>query len=90
MHPAPARVGRSPAYRAGVADPPAEVEAAIYRIVQEAVADVVRDARATIVDVDLTVDQEAATVQVRQAGSAQAAPGTSSHVAACARVARRG
>ena len=48
--------------------PPVEVEAAIYRIVQEAVTNVVRHAQATTIDVDLTVDDEVASVQVRDDG----------------------
>ncbi len=48
--------------------PPADVEAVIYRIVQEAVANVVRHAHASVVDVDLSVGNSVAVVQVHDDG----------------------
>ena len=48
--------------------PPAGVEAAIYRIVQEAVTNVVRHARATTIEVRLSVDDRLARVQISDDG----------------------
>jgi len=45
-----------------------EMEGAIYRIVQEAVTNVVRHAQATTVEVDLVVDETSASVEVRDDG----------------------
>jgi len=47
---------------------PTGVEEALYRIVQEAVTNVVRHARATTVDVDLAIDGSMASVEVRDDG----------------------
>jgi signal transduction histidine kinase len=47
---------------------PAEQEAALYRIVQEAVTNVVRHARATTVTVDLVVDEAGASVRIGDDG----------------------
>ncbi|CAA9257133.1 MAG: Two-component system sensor histidine kinase [uncultured Acidimicrobiales bacterium] len=48
--------------------PAPEVEAAIYRIVQEALTNTVRHARATTIDVDLVVGDEVVTARVRDDG----------------------
>ncbi len=48
--------------------PDPEVEAAIYRIVQEAVTNIVRHAKATTVDLELDVGERVATVRVRDDG----------------------
>ena len=47
---------------------PAEVEGVIYRIVQEAVTNVVRHAEATTIDVQLAVDDHVATVTIADDG----------------------
>ena len=47
---------------------PPEVEGAIYRIVQEAVTNVVRHARASTVEVDLAVDDRGAAIRISDDG----------------------
>lgn len=47
----------------------AEIEAVIYRIVQEAVTNVVRHARATTIDVELLVGPRSAEVRIRDDGT---------------------
>ncbi|MEU4160539.1 sensor histidine kinase [Actinoplanes sp. NPDC026670] len=63
----------------GATRPPSGVRLVIYRIVQEALTNVVRHAHATRCTVDVTTGPESVTVRVADNGTAPAASGGSGH-----------
>lgn len=64
---------------AGTTTPPAGIRLVVYRIVQEALTNVVRHAQATRCTVDVQAGRESVTVLVADNGTATVAPGDGGH-----------